>query len=157
MDTTRQTEHQAIVGVAIVDGPITQAVERASIRAMEIELDSPTAVGSVGARLRFEGVVRQLERDTAHDGLDRPLAALVYETYDPMAQHELESLATRVALEHQLVSLVALHSRGSVGVGEISFVLMITSTHRAEALAAMDAFIDQLKRDVPIWKQPDWA
>jgi len=44
-----------------------------------------------------------------------------------------------------------------VAVGEVSFVLIVESAHRAEALAAMADFIDRLKQDVPIWKRAVWA
>ena len=74
-----------------------------------------------------------------------------------MAQKQLAAVAHDIAREFGLLAVVTLHSRGRVRVGEISFVLTISSSHRAEALAAMTAFIDRLKRDVPIWKTPVWA
>jgi molybdopterin synthase catalytic subunit len=115
-----------------------------------------SSIGVVGAVLRFEGIVRLGERSEAHGGEERDLLALDYQTYDPMAERELHSLAGRIADQHALSSLVALHSRGRVAVGEVSFVLIVESSHRAEAIAAMSAFIDRLKQDVPIWKKPVW-
>ena len=141
-----------IVRAEIVDGPVTPAHESDALGAIP-----PDTEGSVGAMLRFAGVVRAMEPSGESTGANRKLAALDYTTYDPMAQRELESLGRDVALAHGLVSLVAVHSRGRVPVGQESFVLTVCAPHRAETLAAMAEFIDRLKRDVPIWKAPVWA
>lgn len=134
-----------IVKAVIVDGPVgPTALEALAVR----------TGGAVGATLRFEGIVRRSEPD---GGAVRELVALDYQTYDPMAQRELESLARSVAERHGLASIVAVHSRGRVGVGEVSFVLEVCAAHRAETLSAVTEFIDLLKKDVPIWKRPVWA
>jgi molybdopterin synthase catalytic subunit len=149
----------SVVFSRVVDGPVTPKVEQASLfgggwkPARDAGGFPP---GVVGAVLRFEGVVRRGERSEAHGGEERDLLALDYQTYDPMAERELHSLAGKVAEQHGLSSLVALHSRGRVAVGEVSFVLIVESPHRVEALAAMSQFIDRLKQDVPIWKKPVW-
>ena len=101
--------------------------------------------GAFGAVLTFEGMVRRLE-----DG--REIAALDYETYDPMATNQLRQLAEAMMREHGLLGVLVEHSRGRVEVGGCSFRLRIASPHRKEGLRAMDAFIDRLKQDVPIWK-----
>ena len=107
-------------------------------------------MGAVGATLRFDGIVRRLEAG-------RELAALLYQTYDPMAAREFDRLAHDVARRHGLVSLVALHSRGRVDVGTTSFTIHVAAAHRAEIIAAIAEFIDRMKQDVPIWKRPIWA
>jgi molybdopterin synthase catalytic subunit len=112
--------------------------------------DTERADGATGAVLCFEGVVRAME-----DG--RPLVALDYEVYEPMALRELTQLANDIAVRHGLHRVAAWHSRGRVNVGEISFRLVIWSAHRREALDAMDEFIDRLKQDVPIWKHAVFA
>ena len=43
---------------------------------------------------------------------------------------------------------------GKVKPGEISIHIIILSKHRKEAINAMDWFIFELKKNVPIWK---WA
>ena len=110
---------------------------------------SPVAAGA-GALVVFEGIVRDSEDSRRILGLD-------YETYDPMAQQQLEQLAATTLASFKLIALDVTHSRGYVAVGECSFRLLIASAHRKEALAAMDHFIDALKRDVPIWKKPRFA
>lgn|GEM_PF-911145 len=173
-----------IVFARIIDGPLGAETERAT-RANHSAPDGPAGTdcaasvartsaecappdghagtkralsdGRAGAVVRFEGVVRELEPSATGTSDERTLIALDYETYDPMAQRELESLARSVASEHGLLSIVVLHSRGRVAVGETSFLLTVTAPHRAEALRALGEFIDRLKQDVPIWKRPVWA
>lgn len=106
-------------------------------------------VPGAGAVLQFDGVVRPRENG-------RQLAALVYEDYQPMARRELSKLATQVAERHGLMGLRVHHSRGRVPVGEVAFRLLVAAQHRQEALAAMAEFIDRMKRDVPMWKLPEW-
>ena len=113
-------------------------------------LPSPTtretsSTSQTGAVLVFEGIVRSEE-----DG--QPIDALNYTAYEPMATMELTKLAQDVLDKYGLKQIAVEHSRGRVGVGEISFRLSIWSPHRKESLAATDEFIDRMKRDVPIWK-----
>jgi molybdopterin synthase catalytic subunit len=103
-----------------------------------------------GAIVLFDGIVRPSEDD-------RPINALDYEAYLPMAEKQLRELAQSTLEKHGLLAVCVEHSRGRVPVGRCSFRLRIASTHRKEALRAMDAFIDQLKQDVPIWKKPVYA
>jgi molybdopterin synthase catalytic subunit len=120
------------VTVQIVDGPLSPAGDA----------QTPGA----GAIMTFEGVVRPLESDQA-------IIALDYEVYSPMAENMLTGLARELLDRHGLLAIAVWHSRGRVGVGEVSFRLRIVSKHRKEGIAAMDEFIDRLKQDVPIWKR----
>ena len=98
-----------------------------------------------GAAVTFAGLVRPLE-----DG--RPIVALDYEIYEPMASRVLEDLVREMIESYGLVGIAVEHSRGRVGVGECSFRLQIAAPHRQEALTATAEFIDRMKRDAPIWK-----
>jgi molybdopterin synthase catalytic subunit len=106
--------------------------------------------GGAGALVRFDGIVRPLEEG-------RPLAALHYEAYQPMATRMIHRIATELIERYGLLGMFVEHSIGGVAVGECSFRLRVASPHRKEALAAADEFIDRLKRDVPIWKSAGWS
>jgi len=121
------------IEVHIIDGPLQE--EHAAL-----------GVEGAGAMLCFEGVVRPLE-----DGQE--IAGLHYEVYEPMASRVLRQLAEDTHQRFAVLAIRVEHSRGNVPSGHCSFRLRIASTHRKEALAAMDHFIDRLKQDVPIWKQ----
>jgi molybdopterin synthase catalytic subunit len=98
----------------------------------------------------FDGIVRPAE-----DG--RPLAALVYEAYEPMTSRELHRLAQTTLATHGLLAIVVQHSTGRVTAEEASFRLSIGAAHRAEAIRAADEFISEMKKVVPIWKTPEFA
>ena len=104
-------------------------------------------IQQVGATVVFEGIVRT-------DEAGRAIRALSYEAYEPMTTNSLTELARDILSKHGLIAITVEHSRGEVAAGERSFRLTIDSAHRKEALAAMDEFIDRMKRDVPIWKSP---
>jgi len=150
-----------IVRAFIVDGPVTSDAERLLLTREATKKDPRQGPGLVGARVRFEGIVRLEEpRGDAHSGERAAvgeLAALAYTAYEPMATGELERIASEVGAAFGVEAMFVLHSRGRVGVGEVSFVLIIESAHRGPALRAMSEFIDRMKRDVPIWKMPVWA
>ena len=93
----------------------------------------------------FEGIVRRREGEQDISGLD-------YEVYEPMASREMQRLAEQLVQEFALLGIMAEHSRGRVPVGRCSFRLRTAAEHRKAALQAADRFIDQLKRDIPIWK-----
>jgi molybdopterin synthase catalytic subunit len=119
------------VSVHISDGPLQAA--------------TPPRVPGAGATLVFEGIVRAQEAG-------KEIAALYYQTYEPMAQRMITSIAEDLIKKHGLLAIDVEHSRGRVGVGECSFRLRVSSRHRKEGIAAADEFIDRLKADVPIWK-----
>lgn len=122
------------------------------IELLDGPLGPPTATppAGVGAWVVFDGIVRPLEDE-------RQLTALQYEAYEPMTTRELRRLAEQIAAEFGLLCVRVEHSMGRVAVGKVSFRLSIGSAHRAEAIAATDAFIHRMKRDVPLWKNAEFA
>lgn len=101
-----------------------------------------------GAVLVFNGIVRGEESGAAIAGLD-------YEAFERMAVHQFEHLFDELERRWPRVESVRLvHRTGPVAAGEISLWLEIRSPHRAEAFAAGQWLIDEMKRVVPIWKRP---
>ena len=98
-----------------------------------------------GSEIIFHGRVRENESDKEIIGLD-------YEYYPGMAEKKLNELAEQTLIKFGINSLICIHRVGLVPVGEISVRIVIWSGHRAEGLKAMDWFIVQLKKEVPIWK-----
>ena len=129
----------AISAVRLHEGPLPAA--------------APWSPPGCGAVLTFDGVVRGSEPD---GGTNRPLAALRYEAYEPMTTRELATLAEACAAEFEAV-LDVTHSVGDVSAGACSFRLRVAAPHRAAALACCTAFVDRMKRHVPLWKAPVWA
>ena len=125
------------VSVTIVDGPIPEEPD-------------PANPASAGAVVVFQGVARAIEQG-------RPIAALEYEVYEPMASQMLDRIARDLVDRFGLVGIDVAHSRGSVPAGACSLRLRVVGRHRGECFQAACAFIDRLKRDVPIWKHPIWS
>lgn len=80
--------------------------------------------------------------------------SLQYESYAPMAVRQLKSICIAAKNAHSGVHRIAVaHRLGTVGVGEGSVFVAVSSIHRAEALDACRYVIDELKATVPIWKK----
>lgn len=102
-----------------------------------------------GASLSFVGTTRELT------GAKRTVT-LEYDAYIPMALKELDKIRQNIA-EKWPPSLCAIsHRIGTVGIGEISVVIAVSSPHRVDCYEASRYAIEQLKRTVPIWKREVW-
>ena len=71
-----------------------------------------------------------------------------------MTEAELTQLAEEAMNKFPIHDLFCRHRIGRVDAGETSLHVSIWSKHRREGLDAMDWFISELKKRVPIWK---WA
>ena len=87
---------------------------------------------------------------TSRDG---EVTGLTYEAWDELAMRRLEELGTEMLERWPLRKVALLHRSGELLVGEVSVVVACSAPHRAEAFDACRHGIEQLKRDVPIWKK----
>ena len=108
--------------------------------------DRETSV-SVGAVIVFQGIVRNME-----DGV--PINAIDYESFNEMACHQFELIFEDIDRQWPIESVRLVHRIGVVPVNEPSLWVEIIAAHRAEAFAACQFLIDEMKVRVPIWKQP---
>jgi molybdopterin converting factor subunit 1 len=98
-----------------------------------------------GAVVTFTGAVRDHSRGVS-------VSELTYEAYGPMALRTLARIAA--AAEEKFTARGAIHHRvGTLQVGELAVVIAAAAAHRAEAFEACRHAIEELKRDVPIWKK----
>lgn len=98
-----------------------------------------------GAVVEFWGVVREME-----DG--SPISGIEYEAYTEMAEHQMHRILSDLENRLPLDWVVVVHRIGMVPAGEASLYVRVEARHRREAFVACQSFIDQMKRDVPIWK-----
>jgi len=108
--------------------------------------DRETSV-SVGAVIVFQGIVRNME-----DGV--PINAIDYESFNEMACHQFELIFEDINRQWPIESVRLVHRIGVVPVNEPSLWVEIIAAHRAEAFAACQFLIDEMKVRVPIWKEP---
>lgn len=99
-----------------------------------------------GGLVVFCGVVRDHNQG-------KQVVRLDYEAYDAMAARTMAHIAERIEAEHPGVRLAMVHRVGTLQIGEPAVLVAASAPHRAAAFTACRAAIDQLKRDVPIWKK----
>lgn len=100
----------------------------------------------------FLGTTRAERSDSGAE-----LEALDYEAYAEMAMRQLRSLAGRARERWPVIKMALIHRTGRVALGEPSVIIGISTPHRGEAFEACRFLIDELKRDVAIWKKELWA
>jgi len=74
-------------------------------------------------------------------------------TAHPSAPAVLAACAERAAAAHDVLTVAVEHRVGHLEVGDLAVVVAVGAVHRAEALAACRQLIDDLKAEVPIWKE----
>ncbi len=103
-----------------------------------------------GAHGWFLGVTRR----TTGDAITQTLH---YEANQPMAIAELKRLANEAIDKFGLTRVVIVHRLGEVPIEQSSVVVGCSSPHRPETFAALPWIMNELKRDVPIWKRETYA
>ena len=69
----------------------------------------------------------------------------------------LRVVANEVAADHDVRAIAAVHRVGDLALGDVAVVVAAAAAHRDEAFVAGRRLIDDLKRDVPIWKNQTFA
>lgn len=103
-----------------------------------------------GAVVLFLGTTREFTRGQQTLWLD-------YAGYDAMALRELQGLEDAARTRWPVVGCAIAHRLGRVDLAEASVAVAVSTPHRADAFAAAQWIMDELKRVVPIWKQEHWA
>ncbi len=81
-----------------------------------------------------------------------------YEAFIPLAQKILEALCVQAKKEtNSDLDIIIVHRLGYLNVGEISIFIAVGSKHRNEAFVGCRYLIEQIKHQVPIWKQEHYT
>jgi molybdopterin synthase catalytic subunit len=103
-----------------------------------------------GAVVLMSGMVRNQT-----DG--KPVVALEYQAYEPMALRIFWQIAADIRSLWTDINRIVIHHRiGRLQIGEISVLVAVGSPHRSEAFEACRYAIDTLKHNAPIWKKEHW-
>ena len=103
-----------------------------------------------GASVLFLGTVR--DHSDAADGVTH----LEYEVYPEQVAPKIREIVDEAAERWPVLSVVVEHRSGTVNLGEASVAVAVSSGHRADAFAAAQFIIDELKTRAPIWKKEHW-
>ena len=120
--------------------------EPIDVAAALLHVQSPQA----GAVVLFLGTTREYTGD-------RRTASLEYDGYQEMALRKLEELEGEARRQWPVVECLIVHRLGTVGLGQASVLIAVSSAHRDAAFQAGKWLIDTLKEVVPIWKKELWA
>jgi len=99
-----------------------------------------------GAAVAFVGTTREWTAG-------KRTVSLEYEAYAPMAEAALAEIGDEIAARWPGTLCAISHRTGTVGIGEISVVIAVSSAHRADSYEASRYAIERLKQKVPIWKK----
>jgi molybdopterin synthase catalytic subunit len=102
---------------------------------------------AAGGTCVFVGTVR----DRSSDGAG--VTDLTYEAWDELATERLGEIADEMHVRWTICRVALLHATGTLAIGQASVVVAASAPHRAEAFEAARFGIEELKRDVPIWKK----
>ena len=128
------------------------SVVHATVTESPLQLDELLdAVGSpaAGAVACFVGRIRDHDPEAAGE-----VVALDY-TYHPDAPAIIGQIAQRAAsrLDPSGLTRVAVaHRVGHLEVGDLALVACVSSPHRQLAFALCEALVEDVKRELPIWK-----
>ncbi len=100
---------------------------------------------AIGAYSIFIGQVRN-----DHAG-DARVSAVEFTTIPDMAHEKFLEIQADLFAKHDLISLNVYHSQGTVKTGDICFLVLAASKHRAAAISACSEAVERVKSQVPIW------
>jgi len=126
---------RAVTIARITEEPLDVAAHLAAV-------DDPT----MGAVTSFIGTVRDHDPDAAG-----PVSRLDYSAH-PDAQATLHDIALQAIGERHALVAVS-HRIGPVPVGEAAVVIAVATPHRADAFEVCREVIEQIKRELPVWKR----
>ncbi len=125
--------------ICVTDGPIDPQ-----------KLLQVVATPAAGALVLFVGTVRDVSQG-------RAVVYLQYEAYVEMAEKKLLEIAAGASRKWDLCGVAVEHRVGKLDPGEVAVAVAVSAAHRKEAFEAGRMIIDELKKEVPIWKKEGYA
>jgi molybdopterin synthase catalytic subunit len=119
---------------------------------------TPIDLGTLIARVETPahgGIATFLGRVRDHQG-GRPVQYLEYSAYAAMA----EAVCARIVAEAEArwpVRIAVAHRIGTLQIGDTAVAIAAAGAHRDEAFSACRFVIEEVKRQVPIWKKEFFA
>ena len=98
-----------------------------------------------GSLVEFFGIVRETEGEST-------IPSLRYEAYASMAEKVMREKIAELEKKHPCQAIRIVHRLGIVPKGESAIYVGIQSRHRREGFLFLQDFMDEFKKDVPIWK-----
>ena len=98
-----------------------------------------------GASVTFCGVVRRSDHG-------RSVVELEYQGH-PSAAAVLREIAEKFAAEPDVLSVAVSHRVGTLAIGDVALVAVVSTAHRHEGFDACARLVEEVKHRLPIWKR----
>ncbi|MGE8077725.1 molybdenum cofactor biosynthesis protein MoaE [Peribacillus loiseleuriae] len=102
-----------------------------------------------GAVTLFAGMVREWTNG-------KRTVYLEYEAYVPMAKKKLAEIGSDIQTKWPGTRIAIAHRIGILQISETAIIIAVSSPHRKVAYEANEYAIEQIKKNVPIWKKEIW-
>jgi molybdopterin synthase catalytic subunit len=121
------------------------------LKIVEQKIDVQEVIDSVlspecGAVAVFIGTVR-------NNSNGKRVTGILYEGYRSMAEKTLNMIAGEISKKWKPSRVSIVHRIGKLKVGEPSVVIAVGTPHRKEAFEACRFAIEEIKKQLPVWKQ----
>ena len=100
---------------------------------------------SIGAHDIFLGQVRADAME------DKEVAGIEYTAYEEMAEKEFYNIREAAFDKFDIVCMHIYHSLGLVKTREISLFVFVSTSHRKDAVEAIEYLVNEIKEKVPIF------
>ena len=101
---------------------------------------------NIGAIVSFLGIVRGKTED-------RNVEQLEIQTYKEMAHDQLKKIEKETFEKFNVKEITIIHRIGVLKVTENILLIVIGSSHRDDAFKACRFVLEELKKNVPLWKK----
>lgn len=89
---------------------------------------------------------------------NREVVGIEYEVFEALAKITLNDICAKVRQKVcEDLDICVIHHHGYLAVGGISILIIVGSRHRHEAFVACRELIEEIKHNVPIWKQEHYC
>ncbi len=115
----------------------------------------PAAIGALvddpraGAVVTFTGVVRNHDQGETVEAIDYSM--------HPSANEVMHRIATGFTTRLGVCKIAVRHAVGHLEVGDLAVVIAVSAEHRGQAFSTCEALIDQIKAELPIWKNQEFS
>ncbi len=103
-----------------------------------------------GAVNMFIGTVRNYFEN-------RPVKGIEYHGYPEMGEKVLEKIVSEAQFRWDVKKTVVHHRLGKLELKEASVVVAVSTGHRNEAYDACRFIMEEIKKDLPVWKKELYA
>lgn len=107
--------------------------------------EAAAASSDTGAVAVFVGVVKGLNSGVV-------VEKLYYDAARGVAEKVIEGILREEAERHDLRAAIVLHYTGNRYPGDVTFIAVVSGRGRRNVFPALEAVVERVKREAPIWK-----